>query len=848
MPEPLKSRPELLAPAGDWECLRAAVANGADAVYFGLSRYSARAKATNFTREELPEVIAYLHARNVRGYVAFNTLVFPEELPEAAAFAADIAAAGADAAIVQDLGLARLVRRLVPTLPLHASTQMTLTEPRGIELVRQLGLSRVILARELSTEAIRRIRAATDVPLEVFVHGALCMSYSGQCLASEALWGRSANRGLCGQACRQPWHLIADGRVRPLRDKAYLLSTKDLAAYDRVADLVRLGVAGLKIEGRLKTPAYVAATTQVYRAAIDAAAAGRTFALSDRQQADLAQSYSRGFTHGFLDGTNHRDLVHGWFPKNRGVLVGVVAEKTDRGIVLAIDPAALAGGATIADLLRPGDGLVFDAGRPDESEQGGRVFLVKPHGKAPRLVEVRFGEYDVNLAAVVQGSKVWKTDDPRLRRELEKSYARDEVVRPAPLALAVEAAIDRPLRVRVTDDAGRTAEVASAEPLERAEKRPLTVELLREQFGRLGDTPFELTAIDLHGPGGGPPEPVMAPKSVLNDLRRQAVAALILTRQAAARHAVAEPEALAAMRQQILGRRAAAPESGPPRLYVLVRSAAQLQAVLDWQPPAGTARPAMVYCDLSDPEQHAAAVARCRAAGLPVGLATLRISKPEDEDLLAALADAGPDAALVRHLAGLSFLRERAPALPLVGDFSLNAANDLAADLLAGWGLARVTASLDLNRTQLAALAAAVPPGTLETIVHLHVPLMHMEHCVAAAHLATALKGCGRPCAEHALALRGRVGAEHPLRVDARCRSTLFSGTVQSAAAYLGEMRASGIEHFRVEFLQEDGPQVAQVLDVYARLLAGGLDGDAAEKELAALHPAGLVRGTWDFE
>src|SRR3954465_1384954 len=233
--------PELLAPAGDFEAMRAAVANGADAVYFGLSSFNARHRATNFALEELPETIRYLHDHNVRGYVTFNTLIFSDELPEAVRFIRAVAEAGVDAVIVQDLGLARLIARLAPGLHVHGSTQMTLTEPLGIEFVRTLGVRRVILARELSTGDIRKITAATALPVEVFVHGALCVSYSGQCLTSEAIGGRSANRGQCAQACRLPYALVVDGRPRDLGDKAYLLSPQDLAAYDLVGDLAGLG-------------------------------------------------------------------------------------------------------------------------------------------------------------------------------------------------------------------------------------------------------------------------------------------------------------------------------------------------------------------------------------------------------------------------------------------------------------------------------------------------------------------------------------------------------------------------------------------------------------------------------
>jgi len=217
--------PELLAPAGDWDAMRAAVANGADAVYFGLDNFNARHRATNFRQSELPEIMAYLHGRNVKGFLTFNTLIFSDELPAAVDYIKSIAAAGVDAVIVQDLGLARLIKQMAPSLHVHGSTQMTLTEPRGIEFVRKLGVERVVLARELSIDDIRKITAASTMELEVFIHGALCVAYSGQCLTSEALGGRSANRGQCAQACRLPYDLVVDGRVKHLGDKAYLLSS-----------------------------------------------------------------------------------------------------------------------------------------------------------------------------------------------------------------------------------------------------------------------------------------------------------------------------------------------------------------------------------------------------------------------------------------------------------------------------------------------------------------------------------------------------------------------------------------------------------------------------------------------
>ncbi|HEY1066066.1 MAG TPA: peptidase U32 family protein, partial [Pirellulales bacterium] len=356
----VKSRPEVLAPAGDWDALRAAVSHGADAVYFGIPGFNARYRAKNFETNELPEVFAYLRKHNVRGYVAFNTLVFSDELPEAVAALAGAAKAGADAFIVQDLGVARLLKTAAPAVAVHGSTQMTLTEPRGIEFVQRLGVERVILAHELSLDEVKAVAERTAVELEVFVHGALCVAYSGQCLTSEALGGRSANRGQCAQACRMPYALVVDGRVRDLGDKSYLLSPQDLSAHSLVGDLLAAGVKSLKIEGRLKGAPYVSATTQTYRAAVDAALQGEQYTPSRQESRDLEQSFSRGLSLGFLGGLNHQTLVPARFPKSRGVRVGDVTGVTKRGVVVRLDERH-----PDAAFLQPGDGVVFDLARPE---------------------------------------------------------------------------------------------------------------------------------------------------------------------------------------------------------------------------------------------------------------------------------------------------------------------------------------------------------------------------------------------------------------------------------------------------------------------------------------------------
>ena len=379
--------PELLAPAGDWECAKAAVENGADAIYFGLEKFNARMRAHNFTEADLPKLMEFLHRRGVKGYVTFNTLVFENELADAEKYLRVIISSGVDAAIVQDVGICKLIRELSPDFPIHASTQMTISSAAGVEFARNLGCNLAVLARECSIKEIEKINVPQisdsqpstlnpQLPLEVFVHGALCVAYSGQCLTSESLGGRSANRGECAQACRMPYDLISVGRQIPLGDKRYLLSPQDLAGLEVLPELMRVGVASLKIEGRLKSPEYVASITKVYRRALD----DLRFADEDLRAADssahkseianrkyqLEMSFSRGLYTGWFGGIDNQKLVHARFGKKRGVFLGDVAQVLREAVVVKLEAP-----------LKLGDGIVFDAGRPDEKEEGGRIYGIK---------------------------------------------------------------------------------------------------------------------------------------------------------------------------------------------------------------------------------------------------------------------------------------------------------------------------------------------------------------------------------------------------------------------------------------------------------------------------------------
>ena len=818
--------PELLAPAGDWECVRAAVENGADAIYFGLDKFNARMRAQNFTEADLPRLMEHLHRRGVKGYVTFNTLVFQNEISRAEEYARTIIAAGVDAAIVQDVGICRMIRTISPDFPIHASTQMTVTSAAGVDFARELGCNLVVMARECSTVELEKIQAAQaeaglTLPLEVFVHGALCVAYSGQCLTSEALGGRSANRGECAQACRLPYELISDGKLVPLGDRRYLLSPQDLAGLQLLPELVRLGIASLKIEGRLKAPEYVANITRLYRQELDRITGMDAKGHRGPQQAryEMEMAFSRGLHTGWFGGTNNQKLVHARFGKKRGVYLGDVIEIQREGVVLEL-----------AGPLKPGDGVVFDAGNPAEEEEGGRVYEVRQIGAGRALIG--FGQGDVNWRRVHSGDKLWKTSDPELERNLRQTYEGDKLRHQRPVWMEVHGHEGTPLSLILKDGEGHHVRVASAMALVKAEQRPLDGTKLRDQLGRLGGTGFRLEDLN-NGLEGA----LMLPVSELNRLRREAVVELDRLRAVPLCWTL-NPSPSAPV-VEVPGEPPPAPAAADPRLIVLVRSLAQLDCALD-------AGEQTIYCEFEDPKAYREAVARVRshqAGGRPeIFVAPPRVHKMGEEWVLKQVRSAGADGFLVRNYDHLvHFKGERC-----IGDYSLNVANRLtAAYFLGSHKLERITASYDLNFTQLEALLRAAPPAWFEITIHQHMPMFHMEHCVFCAFLSsgTDYRNCGRPCDVHDLRLRDRVGASHPVKADAGCRNTVFNARAQTGAECVGAMMDLGARDFRVEFLDESAQQMSTTLSMYHALLRREINGPELWRELKLINQLGVTRG-----
>jgi putative protease len=807
---------ELLAPAGDRLCVTAAVENGADAVYFGLEcGFNARARATNLHLDALPEVMSYLHERGVRGYVTLNTLVFPSELQTVEQHIVRLTEAGVDAVLVQDIGLVRLLRTVSPDLAVHASTQMTLTSGECIRAVEQLGIERVVLARELSIPEIQTIRSQTTVELEVFVHGALCVAYSGQCLTSESLGGRSANRGQCAQACRLPYELVCDGQNIDLGDVKYLLSPQDLAAYALVPELIDAGVSCFKIEGRLKTPEYVANITRHYRRALDAAAAKNPANFTEQDVTEMELSFSRGFSPGWLHGCDHKMLVPGLSSAKRGILVGEVSSVRGRTVIVAARRPVV-----------PGDGVVFAGNRANEAEEGGRVYAVKPRG--PGFIELSFGHDAINFARLHCGQQLWKTDDPRLTAKLRKSFTSAKPQRKVPLDLNVRAAVGETLRICGQAANGAQFALESHDTLAEAKKHPLTPEVLEQQLGRLGGTVYELRKLRAEIVG----EP-MVPLSVLGKLRHRMIDELAASNGARPQRRILKSDVsrIAARAKQAIS------TCGPATLRVLCRTLAQLESAAQFGAN-------YLIADFQDIRQYGAAAESASRHCATVYLATPRIQKPGETGIFRAMAKHGAAGFLVRNLAGMAFCAEH--GIPFVCDFSLNAANQWTVDHFRSRGAERVTISYDLNRDQLLDLVAAVPPAWLEVVIHQHMPLFHMEHCVFCAVLSpgTNKTNCGRPCDVHAVKLRDRVGYEHVLQADVGCRNTLFNAVPQSAAEVVPTLLARGLRDFRIELLVESEEETRSVIALYRDLLQGRTSGKQVWQRLRASNRVGVTRGT----
>lgn len=877
--------PEVMAPCGGFPQLKAAIANGADSVYLGLSAFSARARASNFNPSQLVKAVNMAHESGVRVFVAFNTLIFQKELPEVAAWLSLCDEVGVDAIIVQDIGLTQLAKKIVPNLEVHASTQQSITNADGVMYANQRGgANRVVLGRELSVAQIesvtREISHENDVEVEAFVHGALCVSYSGQCFSSEAWGGRSANRGQCAQACRLPYGLLRNGELTDLQDMTYLLSPQDLCGLDQVEDLIRAGISCLKIEGRLKDEKYVAATTRAYRNAVDSAwekimqergeeVFQRKRVLESEQiitKGELTQLFSRGqdesndgLSSGFFEGYQHQKVVIGRSPRHRGVHVGRVSEGSSfrNGLIIKIDDSK-----ELFSALKRGDGIVVDRGMPQEEELGGPIFDTEQINerelkiKFSKGVEKKWKTIDgasrrgigTRKPLAPTGAHVWKTSDALVEKKMKKLVEAEPPRKMVQVTL--EGSVGTALSVVIQDLTTGARGIGTTEgELIEAEQKGLDEDAIKKAIGKLGNTDWILAdQIDSSKLQGG----TWCPISWVKKARQKAVKNLMDTHEndefSSSFHSEFGGEDgvhtskahREAIKDLVFDKNATKDESVhiTTKLSVLARSHDQVDALCDLN---SAGRLEEIVIDFLEVEGMARAVSRARESGFKVVLASPRIIKPGEEGIWRTLLRLEPDGLLIRssglvhrmmQLGGTGAMVEigdgKKVQIPeLIGDFSLNTVNSLSAkELLDAGGLSRITASYELNADSITELAQAMGPtgaAQLEVIAHAHLPIFHTEHCVFARFLSkgNSYLDCGHVCTRNNIHLRDLSGNDNLVLADMGCRNTVFSSEAQSGVHSIQEWASAGIGCIRIELVDEGRDDAKKIVEGYHAVLSG---------------------------
>jgi putative protease len=813
--------PELLAPAGSLDAVRAAVANGADAVYLGAERFNARDEGAQLTLDELAVACRIAHGRGARVYLTLNTLLKPSELVDALLLLGEAIDRGVDAAIVQDVGLVRLIGRVFPGFELHGSTQMTVHDASGARVMHALGLPRVVLARENTVADIRAIREAVpDLAVESFIHGALCIAYSGQCFMSGMISERSANRGSCAQSCRKDY-VLADATTGETIDSGYLISAKDLAAAEHLDDLAELGVACLKIEGRKKKPEYVATVTRTYRDFLDRIGRGGPAAPSPSDMEPLVQIYSRGFTGGMLGGRAGRDYITRDQPDNRGVRIGaVVGQERGELVVEVTSPIAV------------GDGLGFEPPPPSRaSSVGFAVHEVRTVSERGGLVRQALR----TSTRVPIGWTVMRTAHAALLERARASFTAmpsSDRARTARLDVRVFGSAGAHLRAVFTADE-ESVTLRSETQLSPARQRALDERQLRDQLGRLGNTSFALGTVDTGGLDSG----LFLPVSELNRLRQSAVAMLLERRLWSTGTRLAERRAAieAAVGEIDSGRGRAAADDSSARLV------ASVYRVEDARAAASAGATEIVFDPfLRHPVPSRSRVRslaeELRSQGVGFRLRTPTIVRPEDRRGLDKWLALGLPM-LSGHLGLVGELA--AGGTDVVADYAVNCFNSHTAAQYFRLGASRIVASIELTAAELAMLVAPWKGAGFDVMVYGRPEGMTIEHCVLSAAYERVATTCRDLCVQkHALVqITDPAGYTFAVATDTDCRNRLLHSRPLEGSEYVPRLWAAGIRGYHAVF-NVPGEPIAPIIAGYRQMLD-----DLAGERTARIEPVRSLVG-----
>jgi len=823
---------ELLAPVGSKEALVAAVESGANAVYLGGRMFGARHYAPNFSDEELAEAVRFAHLRGVAVLVTVNTLVDDSELTMLSDYLRHLYHIGVDAIIVQDLGVAVIAKKVVPNLPLHASTQMTVHNLAGVMLLANMGFKRIVLARELSLSDIAYICKHSPVEIETFIHGALCISYSGQCLMSSMIGGRSGNRGRCAQPCRLPYTLVdANGNdvLREADAGEYLLSPKDFNTIEVLPELINAGVTSFKIEGRMKRPEYVAVVVDAYRRAIDSYLYNHdNYSISEQDKKDLAQIFNRDFTTAHLYGKNGRMLMSDRRPNNRGVRVGRVLDYQPNGKIAVIkldEPLAI--GDIIEFWVKVG-GRVNVTVR-SMTVDGHTVTEAAPHTAVAIPVS----------SSVKVNDRVFKVFDAKLMERARGYFNKAEAIRRIPVDVTVSVAEGQALTISLKDQDGYTGQAKTNFIAEKALKRPLTTDSIAKQIERLGTTVFELSSLNCEIEGQ-----VMVPISEINDARRRAVEELEIARLAKYSR-VSLPKESSIF--ELVPQSKTTPQNNKPELVVNVDSIDKVKAAIDnGADIVMFGGECLEKRALSDEDYHTA-LAYVRQHKRKIIFNTPRLIQQDQENAvrenILLFNELKPDAISVGNL-GTIQMAQALSTIPLHGDYPLNIYNSVAANYLTKLGLTSLTLSPELTFGQMEELAAK-KLAQLECMVHGYLTLMISEYCVLGSFLGGSnIKNCTKTCLRNQYWLKDRKEEVFPVATDQFCRMHIFNAKELSMLPHVPRLMRSGINRLRIEAKYGQAKEVARITGLYRSLIDLGEHHPLLlEDKIASVEHEHITRG-----
>lgn len=768
---------ELLAPVGSFEALKAAVQNGANAVYLGGKDFGARASANNFDRDELKEAVKYAHIRGVQVFVTTNTLRKENEIEDFLEYAKFLYDIDVDAIILQDIGMARLIKRELPDFELHASTQMVAHSLEDVKYLESVGFDRVVLAREVTVEEIKYICDNCKADIEVFVHGALCVCYSGQCLMSSMIGNRSGNRGRCAQPCRQRYELIDVYTGEVVNSNGdYLLSPRDLNAIEEIDKVIDSGVHSLKIEGRMKRPEYVATVIDGYRKTIDEYLATNKLNVSDETINDLYTIFNRKFTKGLLLGDVGKDMMNSQLPNNQGLYVGTVVDYNKKAKRLKIK---------LANTLKKGDGINLGGGTIGRIIKNGNIETIGYKGET---IELDF------VGEARKGQIVFKTSDSELMDRVQATFTQDKEFVKNIIDAKITIKLGQKPILTLKDRHSNEATIEGDKIVEEAMKVALSKEKVETQLRKLGNTPYELDLLEVELDDN-----VSLPISLLNQMRRDCIELLdkervsIKNRKYKNKIVKYKPVLYNRNKQQ--------------EISVKVKNLEQLESALE----CGVDR--IYYEDTNTIDK---AMSLAMKYDKKVIYSAPRIIRNKEYNHLAKANNAGVESVQVGNYGSIDYFKDK----KLNIDYYLNAFNSETINYYKEIGADTLCISQELNINEIKETIKYTDIN-IESVVYGYTPLMITEYCP----MGVIVRDCKKDkrvakCKESIYALRNSKGDEFRVSQDIFCRSTIYNSNVTCMLDNLYELHEIGINVLRLDFTLEDKETVKEVIEAYQEVLS----------------------------